>query len=283
MAPPSFDDLGKAARDLFNKGYNHGFLKFDSTTVTGNKSNVQFKTGAAHSLTSQKLAGNLEVQYKDPEHGFTVTEKWNTDNVIGSVFEVNDQFARGLKVTLDTSFNVASSKRVFLLKSEWANELFKVNANINLQGGPKVTLSGVANHQDWLVGAQTKFEASRNEVKNVSAAFGRVTPEYAFHSYTHDGREFGASIYHKVHRNLELGTQLGWTTEEQNPRFGVATKYNISKDLALRAKVDNKSNVAVAATHDLNNGLKLTLTSTFTLVGAETANNKFGLGLEYNA
>ena len=95
----------------------HGFLKFDSTTVSGEKGNVQFKSAASHNLASQKLGGNLEVQYKAPEHGVTVTEKWNTDNIIGTVFEVNDQFARGLKVTLDTNYNLATSKRAAVLKS----------------------------------------------------------------------------------------------------------------------------------------------------------------------
>lgn len=283
MAPPSFADLGKQARDLFNKGYNHGFLKFDSTTVSGQKGELQFKTGAAHNLTSQKLGGNLEVQYKVPEYGIVLTEKWNTENVLGTVLEVNDQFARGLKVTLDSSYTPHNAKRDGVIKTEWANDLFKINANMTLQGGPLLQLSGVAVRQDWLLGVQTKFDVASNELKGTSVAFGRVTPEYALHSYTNDGREFGASLFHKVHRNFEVGAQVGWVVADQGTRFGLATKYNVSKDLILRAKVDNKSNVAVAATHDLTNGVKLTFTSSFSLLGGiETANNKFGLGLEYS-
>lgn len=155
---------------------------------------------------------------------------------------------------------------------------------MSLQGGPQLQISGVASRQDWLLGVRTNFDVSSNELKGTSVAFGRVTPEYALHSYTNDGREFGASLFHKVHRNLELGAQLGWVTADQNTRFGLAAKYNLSNDIILRAKVDNKSNVAVAATHALNNGVKVTFTSAFNLVGGiETANNKFGLGLEYTA
>lgn len=283
MSPPSFADLGKSARDLFTKGYTHGVLKFDSTTVSGAKSEIQFKTGASHNLTSQKLNGNLEVQYKAPEYGVTVTEKWNTENVLGTTVEVKDQFARGLKLTLDSTYVPHSSKRDALVKSEWANDLLKINANLSLYGGPVLTISGVTSRQDWLLGVQSKLDLSTNEHKAFSVAFGRVTPDYALHSFSNDGREFGASFFHKVHRNLELGAQLGWTIGDQGTKFGLASKYAISKDLILRAKVDNKSNVALAATHDLNNGCKLTLTSQFALLGGvEAQDNKFGIGLEYS-
>lgn len=33
--------------------------------------------------------------------GLTVTEKWNTDNQMGTVIELKDQIRRGTKVTLD--------------------------------------------------------------------------------------------------------------------------------------------------------------------------------------
>uniref|UniRef100_A0AC34QY11 Vacuolar fusion protein MON1 homolog n=1 Tax=Panagrolaimus sp. JU765 TaxID=591449 RepID=A0AC34QY11_9BILA len=283
MSPPSFADLGKSARDLFTKGYNHGFLKFDSTTISGAKNEVQFKTGASHNLTSQKLAGNVEVQYKAPEYGVTVTEKWNTDNVLGTVLEVKDQFARGLKVTVDSAYTPHNAKRDAVVKTEWANDLLKINTNMTIFNGPVLTLSGVALRQDWLIGVQTKLDLSTNENKGTSIAFGRVTPDYALHTYSNDGREFGASLFHKVHRNLELGANLGWTVGDQGTRFGLATKYDIKNDLVLRAKIDNKSNVAVAATHDLSNGVKLTFTSSFALLGStvDTQNNKFGVGLEY--
>ena len=71
-----------------------------------------------------------------PEYGVTITEKWNTENVLGTVLEINDKFARGLKVTLDSSYTPHNAKRDAVVKTEWANDLFKINANLNLQGGP---------------------------------------------------------------------------------------------------------------------------------------------------
>lgn len=58
--------------------------------------------------------------------GATITEKWNTDNLLGTVIEVKDQFARGLKLTVDTSYTPHTAKRDAVVKSEWANDNTRV-------------------------------------------------------------------------------------------------------------------------------------------------------------
>lgn len=58
--------------------------------------------------------------------GITLTEKWNTDNMLGTIIEVQDQFARGLKLTLDSSYAPQVGKRTGKVKAEWAAESAKV-------------------------------------------------------------------------------------------------------------------------------------------------------------
>ena len=36
--------------------------------------------------------------------GLTLTEKWNTDNILNTEVSVEDQIAKGLKLAFDTSF-----------------------------------------------------------------------------------------------------------------------------------------------------------------------------------
>merc|ERR1712071_181649 len=43
-------------------------------------------------------------KYKVAEYGLTFTEKWNTDNTLGTEVTVQDQIAKGLKVTFDSTF-----------------------------------------------------------------------------------------------------------------------------------------------------------------------------------
>jgi len=285
MSPPSFVDLGKSSRDLFNKGYAHGFFNVDTTTKSGesNGASVEFKTAASHNIASQKLGGRLEVKYKIPTRGVTITEKWESSNTLSTAVEIKDQVTRGLTITLDSSYVPHAAKRSGIFKAEWAGDCLKVNTDLSVGGNQVLSVAGVAAHQGWLIGGQTKFDVSTNEVKNTSIAFGRDTPEYTLHSYTTDGKEFGASWYHKVHKNLELGAQLGWTNGENSTRFGLATKYRVNPDLTIKAKVDNKSNIAVSATHDLSPAVKLTLSTQVGLLQAINETNKFGAAIEYSS
>jgi hypothetical protein len=168
------------------------------------------------------------------------------ENVLSTAIEVKDQVTRGFTFTVDSSYTPHTAKRGALAKAEWVSENSKVNADLNLNGNPLFSLAAVLAHQNLLFGVQGKYDTATNEVRNTSAAVSYATSEYVTHAFTNDGREFGASWYHKVHKNLELGAQLGWTTGEQSTRFGLASKYRIAPDLILRSKIDNKSNVAVS-------------------------------------
>lgn len=40
------------------------------------------------------MNGSLETKYKWAEYGVTFTEKWNTDNTLGTEMAIEDQVAR---------------------------------------------------------------------------------------------------------------------------------------------------------------------------------------------
>uniref|UniRef100_F1L951 Voltage-dependent anion-selective channel n=1 Tax=Ascaris suum TaxID=6253 RepID=F1L951_ASCSU len=227
------------------------------------------------------MAGNLDVKYKIPSYGITLTEKWNTDNMLGTIIEVQDQFARGLKLTLDSSYAPQVGKRTGKVKAEWAAESAKVTCDLGLDVGPILNVAAVAAHQGWLLGLQTSFDAASSRLRGTNVAFGRTGPNYTLHSFVNDGQEFGASLYHRAAHNVEVGAQLGWTVGDQGARFALAAKYCPAKDLELKAKVDNQSKVAFAATHHLTNQLKLILSTQFGLNTLNEGGHKFGLGLVY--
>jgi hypothetical protein len=106
MAPPLYADLGKTARDIFNKGYNYGTVKLDVKTRTKNQ--IDFNLTGEHNNDLQKSLGTLEAKYKSPAHGLTFVEKWNTDNILKSEITVEDSVLKGLKLALDTSYSPAS-------------------------------------------------------------------------------------------------------------------------------------------------------------------------------
>ncbi|CAI2350922.1 unnamed protein product [Caenorhabditis sp. 36 PRJEB53466] len=280
MAPPTFADLGKSAKDLFNKGYNFGFLKVDSTTKAGDNKEVEFKTAAVHNIGSGKLGGNLDVKYKVPQYGITLTEKWNSENQLGTVVEINEQFGRGVKVTLDSLYAPHAGKRSGKVKLDWTLPTARITADVGVTSTPVINAAGVFARDGWLIGAAATFDSGSNKLASTSLAFGHSTPQYTLHSFVVNSSDFGASLYHKVASNVEIGTQLGWKVGGNGADYALATKYSPSRDLAVRAKVNSSSQVAVAATHSLSPALKLTLSTQFNLATQDA--HKFGLGLEFD-
>nr|CDJ86039.1 Porin domain containing protein [Haemonchus contortus] len=279
MAPPTFADLGKSAKDLFNKGYNHGFIKVDTTTKAGENKEVEFKTSAAHNLGSGKLGGNLDVKYKIPSYGLTLTEKWNTENQLGTIIEVNEQFGRGLKLTFDSLYAPHAGKRTGKLKADWSLNTARITGEVGITAAPVINAAGVFGRDGWLFGASATFDTSSNKVSTTALAFGHQTSHYTLHSFVMNSTNFGASLFHRVSPNVELGTMLGWKVGGNGADFAVAAKYSPTRDLTLRGKVNNSSQVALAVTHSLSPDLKATLSSQFNLSSSDV--HKFGMGLEY--
>ena len=55
----------------------------------------EFKTAGSSNTDTSKVNGNLETKYKWSEYGLTFTEKWNTDNTLGTEITVEDQVECG--------------------------------------------------------------------------------------------------------------------------------------------------------------------------------------------
>jgi len=97
MAPPTYGDLGKQAKDVFGKGYHFGLLKLDVKTKT--EGGVELSSGC-QSNDSGKVFGNLETKYKVGQYGLTFTEKWNTNNILATEIAVQDQLAKGMRIII---------------------------------------------------------------------------------------------------------------------------------------------------------------------------------------
>ena len=177
MAPPTYADLGKASRDLFSKGYNFGFIKVDSTTKTGD--DVEFKMGASHNIASQNMGGNIDIKYKLPKYGVTFTEKWNTDNALGTEVVVEDKLGKGVKLTIDSVYKPADGKRSGKLKLDYAHDRIRATMDANLDtAGPLVNAALVAEHEGWLLGAAGGFDTKKSQLKSSALALSRCVGHY---------------------------------------------------------------------------------------------------------
>ncbi|KAG7279585.1 hypothetical protein CRUP_034173 [Coryphaenoides rupestris] len=228
--PPSYGDLGKSAKDIFNKGYGFGLVKLDVKTKSEN--GVEFKTSGLSNMDTGKVNGSLETKYRWAEYGLTFTEKWTTDNTLGTEVCVEDQITKGLKLTFDTTFSPNTGKKSGRVKSAYKRDFLNLGVDVDLDfAGPMIHGAGVAGYDGWLAGYQMVFDTANN-----------------------DGSEFGGSIYQKVNEQLETAVNLAWSAGTNGTRFGIAAKYQLDSNTALSAKVNNASLVGIGYTQTLRPG-----------------------------
>lgn len=151
MSPPLYSDLGKSARDLFNRGYNFDTFKLDVKTKT--PAGVEFTTGGVSHFDSSKVIGNLETKYKFKEYGsfnvlllfdcvgnaysmflnrlsgLTFSEKWNTSNILATEVALQDLF-KGTKFSAESTFAPQTGsvfvECCFVINSSFLNRLFSL-------------------------------------------------------------------------------------------------------------------------------------------------------------
>ncbi|KAF5299846.1 hypothetical protein FQA39_LY11383 [Lamprigera yunnana] len=245
MSPPSYPDLGKNAKDVFSKGYHFGLIKVDCKTKTG--SGVEFNTSGTSNQESGMVFGSLETKYKVKEYGMTFSEKWNTDNTLGTEITVQNQFINGLKLGADCTFTPQTGNKTGRVKTAFQNENVNLNLDVDLDmAGPIISGSGVIGYQGWLAGYQAEFDTQRTELTKNNFALGFSTGDFILHTNVDandDGHDYGGSIYQKISPQLETGIQLSWSSGSNDTKFGIGAKYNLDPDVSIRAKVNNASQV----------------------------------------
>jgi len=281
MSPPTYADLGKGARDIFSKGYHFGNCQLEATTTTD--CGVAVTTGGSHCLETGKVNGNLETKYKCKDYGLTVTEKWNTDNVLNTDFAIEDQLAKGLKLVLASSFNPVTGKKKGTIKTTFKADAITVNADAGLVMSPVLNAAAVASYANWHAGYQMAFDTSKSKLTKNNFAIGFTNPDFTVHTFANDGSEFGGSLHHKLGNGLEAAVDMGWSSSTNTSKFGLGCKYAYDKDSSLRVKVNNQAAVGLGFQHKLRDGVTLTLSTLIDGKNINAGGHKLGLALDLNA
>ncbi|XP_031685764.1 voltage-dependent anion-selective channel protein 2-like isoform X3 [Oncorhynchus kisutch] len=281
--PPAYSDLGKAAKDIFGKGYGFGIVKLDLKTKA-QSGVMEFSTSGSSNTDTGKAAGNLETKYKVKELGLSFTQKWNTDNTLATEVSMEDQLAKGLKLGLDMSFVPNTGKKSAKLKTGYKRDFINLGCDLDFDmASPTVHAAAVLGYEGWLAGYQMAFDTSKSKLAQNNFALGYKAGDFQLHTNVNDGTEFGGSIYQKVNCHLETAINLAWTAGSNNTRFGIGAKYQLDKDASLSAKVNNASLIGVGYTQALRPGVKLTLSALIDAKNFNAGGHKVGLGFELEA
>ncbi|KAK6627824.1 hypothetical protein RUM43_002307 [Polyplax serrata] len=282
MAPPAYADLGKQARDVFGKGYHFGVLKLDVKTRT--ESGVEFSSGCVSNQEKGSVFGSLETKYRAPNYGLTFSERWNTDNVCITEVVMQDQLAKGLKLSADCSFAPQTRSKNGHLKAAFLHEACALNGDAEFSSdGQNVTASAVLGYQGVVGGYQLKFDLNNSKVIANNFALGYSQADFVLHTSVDNGEIYKGSIFHKVTPLLDAAVDLTWSTNSNETKFGIGCKYALEGNACVRAKVNNASQIGLGYQQKLRDGITITLS---TLIDAKNFNqggHKYGIGLEMEA
>ncbi|TRY76128.1 hypothetical protein DNTS_025518 [Danionella cerebrum] len=280
--PPAYTDLGKAAKDVFNKGYGFGMVKIDVKTRSTN--GVEFKTCGSSNMESNKVSGDLETKYKWAEYGLTFTERWNTENTLGTEITIEDQITSGLKLGFDTTFSPNTGKKSGRAKAAFKREFLNVGCDVDFDfAGPTLHGAAVLGYEGWLAGYQASFDSAKSRMTRSNFAIGYASGDFQLHTHVNDGAEFSGSVYQRLNKDLETAVNLAWTTGNNNTRFGIAAKYTLDSSSSISAKVNNSSMLGIGYTQTLRPGVKLTLSALLDGKNVNSGGHKLGLGLDLEA
>lgn len=277
MAPPSYADIGKQARDVFGKGYHFGLVKLEvkSKTATG----VEFTAGGNTTTDGGKVSGSLETKYAIKEHGLKLTEKWTTDNSLATTVDY-DKVA-GLKLTLDSTFKPDTGDKAGKIKAEYKHEKAIINVDSNISAAPVVNISASVGQGAYSLGYNTSFDAGKSALTKHNVALAYNAGDMVIHGTANDSKQFGAGVFLKNSPKLETGITLA--TGGAGNSLAVGVKYALAPDAVFRAKVNNSSQIGLAYQQKLRDGITVTLSTNLDATKLNEGGHKLGLCLEMEA
>jgi len=278
MAPPSYADIGKQARDVFGKGYHFGLIKLEVKSKAA--SGVEFNAGGTSSMDSGKVNGSLEMKHKMKDQGLTLTEKWTTENSLSTTLDY-DKLVPGLKLTLESNFKPETGDKAGKFKSEYKHEKFVFNGDLNLAKSPVVNMSTSLGHGAYAIGYQTAFDSTKSTLTKHNIALSYSAGDMIIHATANDSKQFGGGVYLKNSPKLETGVTIA--TGGGSSSFAVGAKYILGPDACIRAKVNNQSQIGCSYQQKLRDGITLTLSSNLDATKLNEPGHKLGLALEMEA
>jgi voltage-dependent anion channel protein 2 len=281
MSVPAFADIAKAANDLLNKDFYHlSATTFEVKSNTPN--NVAFKV-TGKSSHEKATSGALEGKYTDKATGLTVTQTWNTANVLDSKLELKDSLAKGLKAEGVFSFLPATQSKGAKFNLTFQQSNFHGRAFFDLLKGPTANVDAVLGHEGFLAGASAGYDVNKAAVTSYSAAVGYAAPAYTAAVTASDNLTiFAASYYHKVNSQVEAGAKATWNSKAtNNVGLEVATKYRIDPVSFAKAKINDRGVAALAYNVLLRPGVTLGLGLSFDTQKLDQATHKIGTSFTF--
>ncbi|PMD43974.1 hypothetical protein L207DRAFT_268308 [Hyaloscypha variabilis F] len=283
MSIPAFSDIAKSSNDLLSKDFYHlsaAALELKNTTPN----NVAFKV-TGKSTHDGATSGLLEGKYTDKSSGTTITQSWNTANILDTKLELNDTIAKGLKAEFLGNFLPATKAYGAKANFHFKQSNFHGRAFFDLIKGPTANVDIVIGQDGFLLGGSAGYDVQKAAVTTSSLAVGYSAPLYtASIIATNNLSVFSAAYYHKVNQQVEAGAKSTWDSKAGNQvGLEVAAKYRLDPVSFAKVKINDRGVAAVAYNVLLRPGVTLGLGASFDTQKLDQATHKVGTSFTFEA
>jgi voltage-dependent anion channel protein 2 len=163
--------------------------------------------------------------------GISITQSWNTANLLATKVELNDTFASGLKAEVLSNFapNAGNKGQKLNLHFKQPNIHGRAFVDYSPAGAIGAIADAVVAHDGFVVGGEVGYDVQKAAITKYSAALGYTTPLYnAAVTATNSLSVFTASYYQRVNPAVEAGAKATWDSKSgSNVGFEVAAKYKL--------------------------------------------------------
>jgi len=267
MAATFYDDLGKNADDLINKGFPaEGSFKVSTETKTSNGVSLVTTGRRFFKNGNENVEALFEPKFNWTEQNVEVTGKLSTGSEYETGVSVKDVGAKGSKLSLTANQNKAgvSAKTGVDFKNESIAFKSAVTVPDDFAGKPiGVEASAVAAYENVNVGSKVNVATAHTQGdKETALSFfwnlkaGYLQPLWqavAWFNNANKSNVVGASFYQEVTPAVKLGTSFSVDRLAANPSpaANVTGEYKYASDTVLKSKL------GVNAAKDLRAGLAL--------------------------
>lgn len=234
--------------------------------------------------------------------GISITQSWNTANVLATKVELNDTFASGLKTEVLSNFSPAAGNKGQKVNFHFKQPNFhgRVFADYSAAGAIGAIADAVVSHEGFVVGGEVGYDVQKATITKYSAAVGYTTPLYnAAITATNSLSVFSAAYYQKVNPAVEAGAKATWDSKSgSNVGLELAAKYKLDpasfakvRDFSsyqdpdptdhTQAKINNLGIASLAYNTKVNSGLTFGIGGSFDTQKLNEAGHKLGTSFTF--
>lgn len=278
MAPTKYGDLGKAAKDLFDKNYEHGKYSLEvkskagcmEFTTKGHQDNVTGNIKSSHESTfSLCKIGKLKETFTP---GNSVVEMDLENKSLVKDVKLNFLFNMGL-----SGCPIPDPKK---LKINYTHEKLNLNLASNFGSNLDIDAVAVIPKLPCDLGFKASLDLNGPSLKSKELAMHSTAGSLVSVLKTTLNNDLVWSGHNKINDNLSLATSVAHGKGSTNLALAAAIKGSCGSSNQI--KIGDNGRFAVSHISPLQCGAKLTVSGEFDAFNMGSGSHKIGAGLKFD-